>query len=89
MNSGVETRNLRYEYYVKIDGKVTAGYRVFADAVKAGLLLKQLSPHSDIKVRDADEQSTAELIGLQRELATRRRERPMITSATAPPRSTT
>ena len=74
MNSGVETRNLRYEYYVQIDGKVTAGYRVFADAVKAGLLLKQLSPHSDIKVRDADEQSTAELIGLQRELATRRRE---------------
>ena len=42
MNSGVETRNLRYEYYVQIDGKVTAGYRVFADALKAGLLLKQL-----------------------------------------------
>jgi hypothetical protein len=60
MNSAVETRNLRYEYYVQIDGKVTAGYRVFADALKAGLLLKQLSPHSDIKVRDADEQSTAE-----------------------------
>ena len=59
MNSGVETRNLRYEYYVQIDGKVTAGYRVFADALKAGLLLKQLSPHSDIKVRDADEQSAA------------------------------
>ena len=62
MNSAVETRNLRYEYYVQIDGKVTAGYRVFADALKAGLLLKQLSPHSDIKVRDADEQSTAEFI---------------------------
>jgi hypothetical protein len=56
MNSAVETRNLRYEYYVQIDGKVTAGYRAFADALKAGLLLRQLSPHSDIKVRDADEQ---------------------------------
>jgi hypothetical protein len=78
MNSAVETRNLRYEYYVQIDGKVTAGYRAFADALKAGLLLKQLSPHSNIKVRDADEQLTTEFIrafapstiGLQRELAT-------------------
>ena len=69
MNSGVETRNLRHECYVQIDGKVTAGYRVFADALKAGLLLKQLSPHSDIKVRDADEQSTAEFMRITARLA--------------------
>jgi hypothetical protein len=61
MKSGVEFGNRRYEYYVQIDGKAAAGYRAFVKALRAGLQLKQLTPHSDIKVVDADEQSAAGL----------------------------
>jgi hypothetical protein len=57
MKSGVEGGNRRYEYYVQIDGNVAAGCRAFVEALKVGLLLKQLRPYSDIKVLDAEEQS--------------------------------
>jgi hypothetical protein len=59
MKSGVEGSNRRYEYYVEIDGNLAVGYQAFVEALKVGLLLKQLRPHSDIKLLDADEQSAA------------------------------
>jgi hypothetical protein len=46
-----------HEYILQVDGKVKAGYRLFVDALKAGLQLKQQYPHSDVKVRDINEQS--------------------------------
>ena len=41
-------------YIVEIDGKFGSTHGVFAEALKAGLELKQKFPHSRIKVHDAD-----------------------------------
>ena len=57
MKSDFETLNQPYEYVVQIDGNVESRYRLFVDALKAGLQLKQLHPHCDVRVRDANEQS--------------------------------
>jgi hypothetical protein len=62
MQSGDEAIGLPAEYVVQIDGTVKAGYRLFVDALRAGLQLKQQHPQSDVKVRDANEQSAAELL---------------------------
>jgi hypothetical protein len=42
-------------YVVEIDGKIRSVYRIFIEALKAGMELKQKFPHSQIKVRDVDE----------------------------------
>jgi hypothetical protein len=44
-------------YIVEIDEKVKSEYRRFAEAVFAGMTLKQQFPQSDIKVREANERS--------------------------------
>ena len=41
-------------YVVEIDGKFGSTHGVFAEALKAGLELKQKFPRSRIKVHDAD-----------------------------------
>jgi len=57
-----ETPSLPYEYVLQVDGKVKSAYRLFIDALKAGLQLKQTHPQSEIKVHDANEQSIAEFL---------------------------
>ena len=60
MESSDESQSLAYEYVLQIDGKVRSSYRRFVDALRAGLELKQVYPQSNIKVCDANEQSTTE-----------------------------
>jgi hypothetical protein len=60
MEGDDEIRGLRCEYVLQIDGKVKSAYRRFVDALRAGLELKQVYPQSNIKVCDANEQSTTE-----------------------------
>lgn len=44
-------------YFLEVDGKPKSGsYRIFVEALIAGLRLKQRFPHSQIRVRDANEQ---------------------------------
>jgi len=42
-------------YVIEIDGKISSEYGIFADALKAGLKIKQQFPQSDVKVHDANE----------------------------------
>jgi hypothetical protein len=52
MKSGIATHSLPLEYYVlQIDGQAKSEHRLFVDALRAGLLLKNQFPHHDIKVR--------------------------------------
>jgi hypothetical protein len=62
MNSRGDALGLPSEYILQIDGNVKAKYQLFVDAIKAGLQLKQLYPLSDIKVRDANDLSTSDLM---------------------------
>ena len=41
---------------------MTAEYRIFVKALKASLQLKQEFPNCSVKLREADEQSVAELM---------------------------
>ena len=59
MEGDDEIRGLRCEYVLQIDG-IKSAYRRFVDALRAGLELKQVYPQSNIKVCDANEQSTTE-----------------------------
>ena len=61
MKAAIETNDWSHEWYVvEIDGKVTSGYRVFIEALKAGMELKQKFPLSLIKVHDVDETSVSD-----------------------------
>jgi hypothetical protein len=42
-------------YVVEIDGKISAKYGVFQEALNAGFELREKFPHSQIKVQDANE----------------------------------
>jgi hypothetical protein len=56
MKTVIENNVLSSEsYVVEIDGKIRSVYRIFIEALKAGMELKQKFPHSHIKVRDVDE----------------------------------
>jgi hypothetical protein len=44
-------------YVVEIDGKIRSEYRIYTEALKAGLELKREFPHSDIKVHELDKLS--------------------------------
>jgi hypothetical protein len=50
-----DTQNAAFpeSYVVEIDGKIGSVYRVYIEAIKAGMKLKQKFPHSHIKVHDA------------------------------------
>jgi hypothetical protein len=51
-----DTQNAAFpeSYAVEIDGKIRAVYRIYIEAIKAGMELKHKFPHSNIKVHDAD-----------------------------------
>ncbi len=55
MTIDVANNRFHERYVVEIDGITTAEYRIFAQALKAGLYLKQEFPLSSVKVRDIDE----------------------------------
>jgi len=44
-------------YVVEIDGEIQSQYKMFVEAVKAGLKLKQKFPDSKIKVHELTEQA--------------------------------
>jgi hypothetical protein len=50
-----DTHNAAFpeSYVVEIDGKIGSVYRIYIEAIKAGMELKQKFPHSQIKVHDA------------------------------------
>ena len=53
MKTAVENSILSPEsYVVEIDGKIESVYRIFVEALKAGMELKQKFPKSQIKVHD-------------------------------------
>jgi hypothetical protein len=56
MRTAVENSILSPESYVlEIDGKIEAVYRIFVEALKAGMELKLKFPQSQIKVHDVAE----------------------------------
>ena len=59
MNSdAVSQASLDEHYFIEVDGKPKSGsYRIFVEALIAGLQLKQRFPDSKIRVRDANEWS--------------------------------
>jgi hypothetical protein len=52
----VDTQNaaVSESYVVEIDGKFASAYRIYIEALKAGMELKQRFPERQIKVHDAD-----------------------------------
>jgi len=58
MKNFILTNVLPTECYVlEIDGKIKSDHKIFMEALKAGMELKQKFPHSDVKVHDANEQT--------------------------------
>jgi hypothetical protein len=45
-------------YVVEVDGIARMEYRIFVNALRAGLQLKQELPNSRVKVRDAGQEAT-------------------------------
>ena len=41
--------------YLEVDGKKLSEYSTFKEAIKAGLELKTISPHSSVRVREMEE----------------------------------
>ena len=50
-----DTQNAAFtkSYVVEIDGKIRSAYRIYIEAIKAGMELKQKFPNSLIKVHEA------------------------------------
>ena len=62
MKSDIATLSLGLECYVlQIDGQTKSEHRVFVDALRVGLLLKELYPDHDIKVRAANANGAVKL----------------------------
>ncbi len=52
MKSDIATHGLSLECcLLQVDGQTKSEHRLFVDALRAGLLFKELFPHHDIKVR--------------------------------------
>jgi len=54
MEADTQNAALSESYVVEIDGKIGSVYRIYIEALKAGMELKQKFPHSHIKVHNAD-----------------------------------
>ena len=56
MKNGIATNNnISREYFViQINGRTDSIHRLYEDAVRAGMLLKNQFPHVDIKVCEVD-----------------------------------
>ena len=53
MKTHTESSDLSYESYaLEIDGIMESEHRIFLNALKAALRLKQQHPHSNIKVHE-------------------------------------
>ena len=46
--------------YLEVDGKKLSEYSTFKEAIKAGLELKTISPHSSVRVREMEETDSSE-----------------------------
>jgi hypothetical protein len=44
-------------YVVEVDGQAKAEYEIFVKALKAGMQLRQEFPNSDVKLRDAGDET--------------------------------
>jgi hypothetical protein len=55
MNNELAADIYHERYVVEIDGVAKAEYRIFAQALRAGLDLRREFPLSSVKVRDIDE----------------------------------
>jgi len=55
MTAITENAPFAESYVVEIDGKIESVYRIYIEALKVGMELKQKFPHSHIKVHDAVE----------------------------------
>ena len=55
MELDTQTAAVSESYVVEIDGKIGSVYRIYIEALKAGMELKQRFPECQIKVHDADE----------------------------------
>jgi hypothetical protein len=55
MKSATENAAFSESYVVEIDGKIESVHRIYIEALKAGMELKQKFAHSRIKVHDAAE----------------------------------
>ncbi len=53
MKNDLATDLSHERYIVEIDGLAKSEYRIFVNALKAGLQLKHEFPHSSVRVRDA------------------------------------
>jgi hypothetical protein len=59
MKSGITMKSLPEEFFViRVDGHVNSSYRRFADALRAGLLLKDQFPGHDVKVLSSTQKLT-------------------------------
>jgi len=54
MEADTQNAVLPESYVVEIDGKIRSAYRIYIEAIKAGMELKQKFPNSLIKVHEAD-----------------------------------
>ena len=54
MEADTQTAAVSESYVVEIDGQIGSVYRIYIEALKAGMELKQRFPESQIKVHDAD-----------------------------------
>jgi len=62
MKNSIPTTAVSFERFtLEIDGKINSEYAIFQEALKAGLKHRQKFPHSQVKVRGANEQMPAEV----------------------------
>jgi len=54
MELDTQNASVSESYFVEIDGKIGSVYRIYIEALKAGMALKQRFPERQIKVHDAD-----------------------------------
>ena len=56
MRSDTTAQSLE-RYVVEVDGQAKAEYEIFVKALKAGMQLRQEFPNSDVKLRDAGDET--------------------------------
>ena len=55
MEADTQTAAVSKSYVVEIDGQIGSVYRIYIEALKAGMELKQRFPERQIKVHGADD----------------------------------
>jgi hypothetical protein len=64
MKNGIATdTNLSHEYFVlKVNGRTNSIHRLYKNALREGLLLKNQFPHDDVKVYEVTEESKEDTV---------------------------